>query len=475
MPRPKMPVEPYRIKVVEPIGRISRREREAVLKRAGLNIFNIPAEKVFIDLLTDSGTSAMSDNQWAGLMLGDESYAGARSFFHFESAVRRIFGFAHVIPAHQGRAAERILFEALVKKGDPIPNNIHFDTTRANVEVRGGIALDLAVEEAFDPKAELPFKGNMDVGKLDRFIQRTGPRKIPLVMMTVTNNSGGGQPASLENIRQVSEVCRGHKIPFFFDACRFAENAYFIKKRERGYERRSILEIAREMFSLGDGATMSAKKDALVNIGGFITLADSGLAQKLKNLLIISEGFPTYGGLAGRDLEAIARGLQEVLEEDYLEHRIGQVAYFGDLLDKAGIPIYKPVGGHAVYVLADEFLPHIPRDQYPGWALTVALYREAGIRAVEIGGVMFAKDKGGGAKPEFPKLELVRLSVPRRVYTASHLNYVAEALAELYKNRAKIRGLKIVEQAPHLRHFTVRMEELMPALGFRRSPRPGRR
>jgi tryptophanase len=455
-----MPVEPYRIKVVEPIHQTSRREREAVLKRAGLNVFNIPAEKIFIDLLTDSGTSAMSDNQWAGMMLGDESYAGARSYFHFQESVRSIFGFPHVIPTHQGRAAERILFEALVRKGDPILNNIHFDTTRANIEVRGGLAVDLAVEEAYDPKAELPFKGNMDVKKLDQFIRRTGPRKIPLVMMTVTNNSGGGQPASLQNIRQVSEVCRGHKVRFYLDACRFAENAYFIKKKEPGYGHKPVREIAREMFACADGATMSAKKDALVNIGGFITLADDDLAQKLKNLLIIGEGFPTYGGLAGRDLEAMARGLQEVLEEDYLEHRIGQVAYLGDLLESSGIPIYKPAGGHAIYILADEFLPHLPRSQYPGWALTVALYREAGIRAVEIGGVMFAKEKGKGVKASFPKLELVRLSVPRRVYTVSHLDYVAGALADLYKHREKVRGLRIVEQAPHLRHFTVRMEEI---------------
>jgi tyrosine phenol-lyase len=460
MPKTKMPVEPYRIKMVERIRRTSRRERETILKRAGFNVFNIPADNIFIDLLTDSGTSAMSDNQWAGIMIGDESYAGARNYFHFEEAVRTICGFRHVIPTHQGRAAERLLFEAMVRKGEPVPNNIHFDTTRANIEVRGGVALDLAIEEAYDPRAELPFKGNMDVGKLDRFIRRTGPKKVPLVMVTVTNNSGGGQPVSLQNIHQVSEVCRGHGVPFFFDACRFAENAYFIKKREQGYARKTILEIAREMFSCADGATMSAKKDALVNIGGFITLADDDLARRLKNLLIISEGFPTYGGLAGRDLEAIARGLDEVLEEDYLEHRVGQVAYLGGLLEKSGIPLYRPFGGHAVYVLADEFLPHIPRHQYPGWALTIALYREAGIRAVEIGGVMFAKDKDGRGKASYPKLELVRLSIPRRVYTVSHLSYVAEALAQLSRNRDKVRGLRIVEQAPHLRHFTVRMEEI---------------
>lgn len=456
----KMPVEPYRIKVVEPIRRISRREREKILLQAGLNVFNIPAEKIFIDLLTDSGTSAMSDNQWAGMMVGDESYAGARNFFHLEKAVRRIFGFKHVLPTHQGRAAERIFFEAILRPGDYVPNNIHFDTARANVEVRGGQAVDLVIDEAFDPRSEFPFKGNMDPDKLERFIRAKGREKVPVVMMTITNNSGGGQPVSLDNIRQVSKICRRHRIPFFFDACRFAENAYFIKKKEKGYERKSLLEIAREMFALADGATMSAKKDALVNIGGFITLSDDRLAERLKNLLIISEGFPTYGGLAGRDLEAISRGLEEVLEEDYLEHRIHQVAYLGELLDRAKIPVYKPYGGHAVYILADQFLSHIPRHQFPGWALTVALYREAGIRAVEIGGVMFAQKKKGRLRETFPPLELVRLSVPRRVYTASHLKYVADALIRLYHKRHQIKGLRIVEEAPYLRHFTVRMEEI---------------
>jgi tyrosine phenol-lyase len=461
MPGIKTPVEPFRIKVVEPIHKISRAAREKTLQAAGLNIFNIPADRVYIDLLTDSGTSAMSDNQWAGMMVGDESYAGARNFFNLEDSVRRVFGYPHVIPTHQGRAAERILFEALVGKGDYVLNNIHFDTTRANVEVRGGRPVDLVVEAAYDPHSDAPFKGDMDVDKLERFIRRRGTRRIPLVMMTVTNNSGGGQPVSLENIRRVSLVCREHAIPFYFDACRYAENAYFIKKWEPAYKKSSILEIAREMFSLADGATMSAKKDALVNIGGFITLADGELAHRLKNLLIISEGFPTYGGLAGRDLEAIARGLEEALHEDYLEHRISQVAYLGELLERAGVPIYRPVGGHAVYILADEFLPHIPREQYPGWALTVALYREAGIRAVEIGGVMFAKDKAGGRGPaSFPRLEMVRLAIPRRVYTVSHLQFVAAALAEILKKRESIRGLKIVEQAPHLRHFTVRMAEI---------------
>jgi tryptophanase len=456
----KPPVEPFRIKVVERIKLTSRREREAILQQAGFNVFNIPADKVFIDLLTDSGTSAMSDNQWAGIMVGDESYAGARNFFHLESTVKNIFCFKHVIPTHQGRAAERILFEALVRKGDYVPNNIHFDTTRANVEVRGARAVDLVIDEAYDPDSEHPFKGNMDVDRLKKFIEKKGPGKIPLVMMTITNNSGGGQPVSIKNIKEVSQVCKHYKIPLFFDACRFAENAYFVKKREKGYEKKSVLEIAQEIFSYGQGATMSAKKDALVNIGGFVTLDDDHLAEKLKNLLIISEGFPTYGGLAGRDLEAIARGLEEVLDEDYLEYRINQTAYLGRILDKAGIPVFKPVGGHAVYLLADRFLPHIPRHQYPGWALTVALYREAGIRAVEIGGVMFARKDEKTGKEIFPPLELVRLAIPRRVYTSAHLDYVAEAIIDLYKNRDKIRGLRIVRESRYLRHFTVRLEEI---------------
>jgi tyrosine phenol-lyase len=456
----KAPAEPFRIKTVERIKLTTRREREAILKEAGFNVFNIPAEKVYIDLLTDSGTSAMSDNQWSGLMIGDESYAGARSFFHLESAVKNIFCFNHVIPTHQGRAAERILFEALVKKGDFVPNNIHFDTTRANVEIRGAQPVDLVIEEAYNPDSEFPFKGNMDVDRLRKFIEKKGKERIPLVMLTITNNSGGGQPVSIKNIKEVSQVCKLHGIPLYFDACRFAENAYFIKKREPGYEKKPVLDIAQEIFSYAQGATMSAKKDALVNIGGFITLDDDLLAEKLKNLLILSEGFPTYGGLAGRDLEAIARGLEEVLEEDYLEYRINQVAYLARLLDEAGVPIFKPVGGHAVYLLADRFLPHIPRHQYPGWALTVALYREAGIRAVEIGGVMFAhKDKKTG-KEIFPRLELVRLAIPRRVYTSAHLEYVAEAIIDLYKNRDKVRGLRIIRESPHLRHFTVKMEEV---------------
>ena len=460
MPDMKMPMEPFRIKVVEPLSMTTRKEREGLLARAGFNVFQIPADKVLIDLLTDSGTSAMSDNQWAGMMIGDESYAGCRNFFHFEAAVRDIFGFAHVIPTHQGRAAERILFETLVRKGDFVPSNIHFDTTRANIEAGGGRAVDLAGRSAYDPDALHPFKGDMDVAKLKAFIEAKGKARIPLVMMTITNNSGGGQPVSMKNIREVSQACRRRGIPFFFDACRFAENAYFIKKRERGYAGKSILEIAQEMFSYADGATMSAKKDALVNIGGFVTLDDDALAEKLKNALILGEGFPTYGGLAGRDLEAVARGLREVLDERYLEHRMAQIAYLGALLEAGGLPFVKPAGGHAIYVLADRFLPHIPRPQYPAWALTVALYRETGIRAVEIGGVMFARKERRTGKEIFPELELVRLAVPRRVYTASHLAFVAESLIELLANRDKVRGLRIVRESPFLRHFTARFEEI---------------
>jgi tyrosine phenol-lyase len=459
MSETRMPVEPYRIKTVEYVGRTTRREREALLKEAGYNIFNLPAGKVTIDLLTDSGTSAMSDEQWAGILTGDESYAGCRNFYNLEAVVKDIFGFAHVIPAHQGRAAERVLFTAMVRKGDIVPSNIHFDTTRANVEDRGAKALDLVIDEAYDPDSDYPFKGNMDLGKLKNVLE-TKKGRVPLVMMTITNNSGGGQPVSMKNIKEVSQVCRRYNVPFFFDACRFAENAYFIKTRDKAYAQTPVIEIAREAFSYADGATMSAKKDALVNIGGFVTLDDGPLAERIKNHLILSEGFPTYGGLAGRDLEAIARGLREVLDESYLEHRTGQIAWLGKILDEAGIPYFKPVGGHAVYLLADRFLPHLPRAQYPGWALTVALYREAGIRAVEIGGIMFGRKSGKSGKEIYPELELVRLAIPRRVYTASHLRYVADSIIELFKNRDKIRGLRIVRESPVLRHFTVRLEEI---------------
>lgn len=456
----KMPLEPFKIKAVEKVKLTTRKEREAILRQAGYNIFAVPAEKVFIDLLTDSGTAAMSDQQWARMITGDEAYSGSRSYFRFEETIREIFGFKHVIPTHQGRAAERLLFEAVVKEGKYIPNNIHFDTTRANVEVRGGVAVDLAGEEAYDPDSPALFKGNMDIARLEAFLRDKGKEKVPLVMVTITNNSGGGQPVSMANIKAVSRLCRQYGIPLFFDACRFAENAYFIQQRESGYRHKSVREIAREMFSYADGATMSAKKDALVNIGGFVTLNDDELAAELKNRLIISEGFPTYGGLAGRDLEAIAQGLREGVEEDYLEYRIGQVNYLAELLKEVGVPIYQPPGGHAVYVLADRFLSHLRREEYPGWALSVALYREAGIRACEIGGVMFGRRDEKTGQMVFPRLELLRLAVPRRVYTLSHLHYIAEAFASLAEKKETIKGMRIIYQAPYLRHFTVKMEEI---------------
>ncbi len=454
------PAEPFKIKVVEPIQKTSYEERNQLILEAGLNVFRIPAEKIYVDLLTDSGTAAMSDNQWAGMMLGDESYAGSRNFYHLESAVRAIFGYQQVIPTHQGRMAENLLFSVMVKKGDYVPNNIHFDTTRANVEFQGGIPLDLVIDAGLDPHIELPFKGNLDINKLDRVIQTHGAAKIPLVMITITNNSGGGQPVSLENIRDTSRLCKKYKIPLIFDACRFAENCYFIKHREHGCRHKSVEEIARELFAYGDGCTMSAKKDGLVNIGGFLALNDAEIAEKVTNLLILVEGFPTYGGLAGRDLEAIARGLREVLNEDYLHYRISQVAYLGQLLLENNIPILQPIGGHAVYLNAREFLPHLPQTQFPAQALVIALYREAGIRAVEIGSLMFARREADTQEMIYPELELVRLAIPRRVYTTMHINYVAESIQQIYQKRDQIKGLKITHEAPFLRHFTARLEEI---------------
>ncbi|MBI1746100.1 MAG: tryptophanase [Acidobacteria bacterium] len=454
----KFPGEPFKIKVVEPIEQTTREERDRLIREAGYNVFNLPARSVYVDLLTDSGTSAMSDNQWAGMMLGDESYAGSRNFYHFQESVRSIFGFRNIIPTHQGRMAEYLLFSVVVKEGDQVPNNTHFDTTRANVEHNRAAALDLAIDEAFDPHSEHPFKGNMNVSKLRNLIERVGRERIPLVMLTVTNNSAGGQPVSIANVRAVKSLLDEFGIPLFFDACRFAENCYFIKTREAGYEGKSILEIARELFSYGDGCTMSAKKDALVNIGGFVALNDDRLAEGITTKLILVEGFPTYGGLAGRDLEAIARGLVEVLDEDYLRFRIGQVRYLGELLDKAGVPIVKPIGGHAIYLNAKEFLPHIPQSHYPGQGLVVSLYRDYGIRGVEIGTVMFGTKDSKTGTPIYPKLELVRLAIPRRVYTNTQIDYVAEAIIELYQKRDQIRGLKMVHEAPVLRHFSARFE-----------------
>lgn len=454
----KYPPEPFKIKVVEHIGRTTREEREAEMEQAGYNVFNIPADKIYIDLLTDSGTSAMSDNQWAGIMLGDESYAGSRNYYHFERTIRDIFGFKHVIPTHQGRVAENLLFSTILHKGLVVPNNSHFDTTRANVEYNGGEAIDLVNEAAKDPNKILPFKGDIDLARLEALIHKVGAENIPIGMLTVTNNSGGGQPVSMANIRATSELLHKHGIPLIIDACRFAENAWFIKQREEGYANKSILEIANEMFSYADGCTMSAKKDGLVNIGGFIALNDDALAQQLTNRLILIEGFPTYGGLAGRDLEAIARGLEEVLDENYLAYRISQVARLGDRLEEAGVPFLKPTGGHAVYLDAKSFLSHIPQSQFPGIALTVALYVHAGIRAVEIGSLMFAHKDAVTGEVHYPDLELVRLAIPRRVYTNSQMEYVGENIIEIFSEREKLTGFELTYEAPTLRHFTARMK-----------------
>jgi len=442
-------IEPFRIKSVEPIRWTTRQEREKQLRAAYYNLFLLPADDVLIDLLTDSGTGAMSTKQWAAIMEGDESYAGSKSYDHFRDSVQKIFGYRHVIPTHQGRAAERILFGVMCKSGDVVPNNTHFDTTRANVEFVGAEAVDMVVAEGKQPSLVHPFKGNMDVQGLEDLIERVGRNRIPLVMLTVTNNSGGGQPVSMQNVRQVSEVCRRHRIPLYFDACRFAENAYFIKLREPGYEHKTPMQIAQEMFAYGDGCTMSAKKDGMANIGGFLCTNNDVLAQQEKNLLILTEGYPTYGGLAGRDLEAIAVGLQEALHEDYLRYRIASTAYLGNHIAEQGVPIVQPPGGHAVYLDARAFLPHIPQAQFPGVALAAELYLQGGIRSVEIGSLMF----GAAAK-----MDLVRLAIPRRVYTQSHIDYVVEIILEVWKNREKIQGLKLSYEAPFLRHFTARLE-----------------
>jgi tyrosine phenol-lyase len=453
----ELPLEPYRVKVVERIHRVSRAERERLLAAAGYNVFRIPSEAIYIDLLTDSGTSAMSDQQWAALMTGDEAYAMSRSFTEFERTVRDLFGYRHVIPTHQGRAAENILFSVILKAGDVVPNNIHFDTTRANVEHTGSIALDCVVDEGLDPTCELPFKGNMSLAKLEAAFRKYGRERIPLVMLTITNNSGGGQPVSLENIRQVSAFCRAEGVPLIFDACRFAENCWFIREREPGYADRTIGEIAREIFALGDGCTMSAKKDALVNIGGFLCLNDPEWAQAATNLLILREGFPTYGGLAGRDLAAIAQGLREVQDLDYLSYRIGQVQRLGRALAERGVPILQPLGGHAAYVDARRALPHIPQTEFPAQAFVAALYLEAGVRAVEIGSLMFEHKDPDTGEAVLPAMELVRLAVPRRVYTHTQLEYVAEACARVVALGRRIGGLRIEWEPPALRHFTARL------------------
>ena len=452
-------IEPFKIKSVEPIRFTTMDERTAVLKRADYNMFLIHSDDVLIDLLTDSGTSAMSAKQWAGMMEGDESYAGARSFFRFEKKVRELTGFTHILPTHQGRAAEKILFSLVGGKGKYIPNNSHFDTTRANVEFSGAEAVDLPIEIGKDPEILADFKGNMDVIALEEFIKKVGSEHIPLCMITITNNSGGGQPVAMENIRETKRVCSKYGIPLFLDACRFAENAYFIKCREEGYATKSIPEIVREMFSYADGATMSAKKDALVNMGGFLAMNDDKLALGARNLLIMTEGFTTYGGLAGRDLEAIAQGLDEVLDEHYLQYRIRSVEYLGERLVEASVPILRPPGGHAIYLNAKAFLSHIPPDQYPGQALVVELFRLGGIRSVEIGSVMFGR-YGNDGKLIPARMELVRLAIPRRVYTQSHIDYVIEVVVEAFQHRQSLHGYRIIEEAPVLRHFTARFAPL---------------
>lgn len=453
-------IEPFRIKSVEPIRFTTRDEREKILVEAGYNPFLIHADDVLIDLLTDSGTSAMSSKQWAGVMDGDESYAGSKSFYRFESAVRKITGDKFIIPTHQGRAAEKILFSILGGEGKYIPNNTHFDTTRANIEFTGAEAVDLLNEIGKHPEQRADFKGNMDLDALENFIQEKGVDNIPVVMITITNNSGGGQPVSMQNIRETKEICDKYKIPLFLDACRFAENAYFIKKREEGYQDKSVLEICQEMFSYADGATMSAKKDALVNIGGFLSLNDKELAMKCRNLLIVTEGFPTYGGLAGRDLEAVAQGLEEVVDEHYLEYRIRSTEYLGEKMLNAGIPIIEPPGGHAIYIDAKRFIPQIPPNQYPGQSIVCELYLEGGIRSVEIGSVMFGKYHKTTGKLISPPMELVRMAIPRRVYTQSHIDYVTEVLIEVFKNKDKLKGYKITYEAPMLRHFTAKFEPI---------------
>lgn len=454
------PAEPFRIKMVEPIRLISRAEREQAMRRAGYNLFGLHAEDVYIDLLTDSGTGAMSQHQWAAIMEGDESYAGARSYYRLETAMKSIFGFEHFVPTHQGRAAENILTAILVKPGEYIPSNMHFDTTEANIMARGGRPTNLVIDEAFSPSLVHPFKGNMDIAKLRAFIEKTGQEKIPFGCLTITNNAGGGQPVSMENIRAVSSVYREFGIPFFIDCCRFAENCFFIKTREQGYAQRSTLEIANEIFSLADGAFMSAKKDALVNIGGFLAMNDETLYRKVCNELILREGFPTYGGLAGRDLDAMAVGLMEGLQEDYLRYRLAQTAFLGEMCRAAGVPIIEPTGGHAIYLDAGALLPHIPLNQYPGQALAAELYLRGAVRGIEIGSVMFAHPDPETGVLVHPKLEMVRLAIPRRMYTQSHFEYIGEVLKEVVAHKKEIRGYRITYAPELLRHFTARFEPL---------------
>ncbi len=452
------PPEPFRIKMVEPIQLISKEEREKALKRAGYNIFGLKSDEVFIDLLTDSGTGAMSQDQWGAMMIGDESYAGARSYHRLSETMQDIFGFRHFVPTHQGRAAENILCAVVLKEGQYVPSNMHFDTTEGNIRARGGRPINLVCDQAFDNASNYPFKGNMNLKKLDNFIKDVGPANIPLGMITITNNAGGGQPVSLDNLKAVSEIYHSYQIPFFIDACRFAENAYFIKLREPGQNKKIPLEIAREIFALADGATMSAKKDAIVNIGGFLALNDSDLFEKISNELILREGFITYGGLAGRDLDAIAVGLREGLREDYLAYRLGQTEYLVQQLEQNNIPVIQPAGGHAVYINAGKMLPHIPQDEFPGQALSVEMYREGGIRSVELGSVAFAFPDQDSGEMRYPEMELVRLALPRRTYTQSHLDYVVGVLKKIEGKKKKLKGYQIIKAPRLMRHFSATFE-----------------
>jgi tyrosine phenol-lyase len=450
-------LEPFKIKAVEAIRLTTRAEREAFMRDAGYNVFSLPSRAVTIDLLTDSGTSAMSDHQWAGMMEGDESYSGSANYFNLQRVVKDIFGFDQFVPTHQGRGAEQVLFGVVAAPGKVIPNNTHFDTTRANVEARGSAALDLIIPEGLDPTNPHPFKGNLNIPALEKTIERVGAANVPLAMMTITNNAVGGQPVSMANIRETKALLARYNIPFFIDACRYAENCYFIQQREAGYRDKSIKEIARELFSYADGFTMSAKKDGLVNIGGLLAARDPALFEQIQNRLILTEGFTSYGGLARRDLEAMARGLVEAIDQDYLTYRVGQINYLAERLRESGVPMVEPPGGHAVFLDAKRFLPHIPLGQYPGEALSIALYLAGGIRASEIGSVMFAHRNADGSEA-FAPLELVRLAIPRRVYTQSHLDYVAQVISDLYRARDTVRGVRFTYQAPRLRHFTARFE-----------------